>query len=159
MNLLLSVHVKLGTTRVGRTRARFQSVPAFPRMHPSRCTCVFLVSSSDAFKVGFAVEFEVMSDDSDRSDMFGHAISLDGSLLLAGASKKHRDVPEIQLIVSTGSSAEVNDLLGAFIYRHAGDDNFEGYGNSRRKHHIKLFVWRMRTCRVLKSRTASEETK
>lgn len=48
-----------------------------------------------------------MSDDSDRSDLFGHAISLDGGLLLAGAPKKHRDVPEIQLVVSTGSSVEV----------------------------------------------------
>lgn len=48
-----------------------------------------------------------MSDDSDREDLFGHAISLDGGLLLTGAPKKHLDVPEIQLIVSTGSRAEV----------------------------------------------------
>lgn len=48
-----------------------------------------------------------MSDDSDRSDLFGRAISLDGGLLLAGAPKKHRDVPEVQLIVSTGTASEV----------------------------------------------------
>lgn len=58
-------------------------------------------------KVGFAVEFEVMSQDSDRSDLFGRAISLDGGLLLAGAPKKHRNVPEVQLIVSTGTASEV----------------------------------------------------
>ena len=51
-----------------------------------------------------------MSDDSDRSDLFGRAISLDGGLLLAGAPKKHRDVPEVQLIVSTGTASEVNEL-------------------------------------------------
>lgn len=48
-----------------------------------------------------------MSQDSDRSDLFGRAISLDGGLLLAGAPKKHRDVPEIQLIVSSGTASEV----------------------------------------------------
>ncbi|CAM9457480.1 unnamed protein product [Ectocarpus sp. 8 AP-2014] len=48
-----------------------------------------------------------MSDDSDRSDLFGRAISLDGGLLLAGAPKKHREVPEVQLIVSTGTASEV----------------------------------------------------
>lgn len=58
-------------------------------------------------KVGFAVEIEVMSEDSDRSDLFGRAISLDGGLLLAGAPKKHLDVPEIQLVVSTGTASEV----------------------------------------------------
>lgn len=58
-------------------------------------------------KVGYAVEFEVMSQDSDRSDLFGRAISLDGGLLLAGAPKKHRDVPEVQLIVSSGTASEV----------------------------------------------------
>lgn len=63
--------------------------------------------ATSPLKVGFAVEFEVMSDDSDRSDLFGRAISLNGGLLLAGAPKKHLDVPEVQLIVSTGSSAEV----------------------------------------------------
>ena len=57
--------------------------------------------------MGFAVEFEVMSQDSDRSDLFGRAISLDGALLLAGAPKKHLEVPEIQLIVSTGTASEV----------------------------------------------------
>lgn len=60
-------------------------------------------------QVGFAVEFEVMSEDSDRSDLFGHAISLDGGLLLAGAPKKHREVPEVQLIVSAGTASEVSD--------------------------------------------------
>lgn len=68
---------------------------------------VIVLYSISCAKVGFAVEFEVMSEDSDRSDLFGNAISLDGGLLLAGAPKKHRDVPEIQLVVSTGSSAEV----------------------------------------------------
>lgn len=48
-----------------------------------------------------------MSEDSDRSDLFGLAISLDGGLLLSGAPKKHRDVPEVQLIVSTGTASEV----------------------------------------------------
>ena len=57
--------------------------------------------------MGFAVEYEVMSDDSDKADLFGRAISLDGGLLLAGAPKKHRDVPEVQLIVSTGTASEV----------------------------------------------------
>lgn len=48
-----------------------------------------------------------MSEDSDRSDLFGRAISLNGGLLLAGAPKKHLDVPEIQLVVSTGTASEV----------------------------------------------------
>ncbi|CAN0418990.1 unnamed protein product, partial [Ectocarpus sp. 13 AM-2016] len=48
-----------------------------------------------------------MSEDSDRSDLFGRAISLDGGLLLTGAPKKHREVPEVQLIVSTGTASEV----------------------------------------------------
>lgn len=48
-----------------------------------------------------------MSADSDRSDLFGRAISLNGGLLLAGAPKKHLDVPEIQLVVSTGTASEV----------------------------------------------------
>lgn len=61
----------------------------------------------EPMKVGFAVEFEVMSEDSDRSDLFGRAISLNGGLLLAGAPKKHLDVPEIQLVVSTGTASEV----------------------------------------------------
>eukprot|EP00752_Nemacystus_decipiens_P003960 g3626.t1 len=64
------------------------------------------LKTSTLFEVGFAVEFEVMSQDSDRSDLFGRAISLDGGLLLAGAPKKHRDVPEVQLIVSSGTGVE-----------------------------------------------------
>lgn len=56
------------------------------------------------------MEFEVMSQDSDRSDLFGRAISLDGGLLLAGAPKKHRDVPEVQLIVSSGTASEVGNI-------------------------------------------------
>ena len=51
-----------------------------------------------------------MSQDSDRSDLFGRAISLDGGLLLAGAPKKHRDVPEVQLIVSSGTASEVGNF-------------------------------------------------
>ncbi|CAM9102436.1 unnamed protein product [Scytosiphon promiscuus] len=64
------------------------------------------LKSSTLFEVGFAVEFEVMSEDSDRSDLFGQAISLDGGLLLAGAPKKHREVPEVQLVVSTGTASQ-----------------------------------------------------
>ncbi|CAM9763265.1 unnamed protein product [Pylaiella littoralis] len=64
------------------------------------------LKSSTLFEVGFAVEFEAMSEDSDRSDLFGRAISLDGGLLLSGAPKKHRNVPEVQLIVSTGTASE-----------------------------------------------------
>lgn len=61
------------------------------------------------------MEFEVMSLDSDRSDLFGRAISLNGGLLLAGAPKKHRDVPEIQLIVSTGTASEVGTKYHTLI--------------------------------------------
>lgn len=57
--------------------------------------------------MGFSVEFEVMNDDSERSDLFGRSISLDGSLLLAGAPRKHLVVPEVQHIVSTGAASEV----------------------------------------------------
>lgn len=53
------------------------------------------------------MEFEAMSEDSDRSDLFGRAISLDGGLLLSGAPNKHLDVPEIQLVVFTGTTSEV----------------------------------------------------
>lgn len=69
-------------------------------------------------QVGFAVEFEVMSEDSDKSDLFGRAISLDGGLLLTGAPKKHRDVPEVQLIVSTGTASEVRTLQSNFVDRN-----------------------------------------
>lgn len=59
-----------------------------------------------------------MSQDSDRSDLFGRAISLNGGLLLAGAPKKHRDVPEIQLIVSSGTASEVGSTaLPVFVSR------------------------------------------
>lgn len=50
-----------------------------------------------------------MSDDSERSDSFGRSISLDGSLLLAGAPRKHLVVPEVQLIVSTGAASKVGE--------------------------------------------------
>lgn len=50
-----------------------------------------------------------MSNDADESDLFGHAISLDDGSLLVGAPGKHLEVPEIQLVVSTGSSAEVSN--------------------------------------------------
>lgn len=53
-----------------------------------------------------------MSEDSDRSDSFGQAISLDGGLLLAGAPRKHRDVPEVQLVASSGTASEVS---GSFL--------------------------------------------
>lgn len=66
-------------------------------------------------QVGFAVEFEVMSKDSDRSDLFGRAISLDGGLLVAGAPKKHRDVPEIQLVASTGTAPDVRHVVKSLV--------------------------------------------
>lgn len=84
-------------------------LPASPRI-PNHLGKSFMTTSEISTlpkQVGFAVEFEVMSEDSDRSDLFGRAISLDGGLLLAGAPKKHLEVPEIQLIVSTGTASEV----------------------------------------------------
>lgn len=50
-----------------------------------------------------------MSNDADESDLFGRAISLDDGSLLVGAPGKHLEVPEIQLVVSTGSSTEVSN--------------------------------------------------
>lgn len=93
------------STAYQRTYFRSNPIPSSPFFpyhpiygNPLECFCT---------KVGFAVEFEAMSEDSDRSDFFGQSISLGGGLLLTGAPKKHRDVPEVQLIVSKGTASEV----------------------------------------------------
>jgi hypothetical protein len=50
------------------------------------------------FEVGFAVEFELMSADSSREDMFGSTVALDNDLIVVGAPQKHRERPEVQIV-------------------------------------------------------------